>query len=116
MSSISLTPQVLAPTTVAVGAADTTLATFDTKFTDVLSVQVTNSDAVQVFAGLIKRRLDSSQAFATTTIPDFSAVAPLGTAVVDIDTRGTTEVRITGAMSGAGGNVVITARRSSSRG
>ena len=114
MGFVALAPQVLAPTTVAVAATSTVVATFDTKTSAVLSVQITNLDGSQVFTGLVTRRLDPTAPYAPTTLPDFSGIGPGGTVVADLDVRGTSQVQITGAMSGAGGNISITARRRAS--
>jgi hypothetical protein len=90
------------PVAVAVAPTVTTLATFDTSQTQTLTVQVSNDDAVQTLACTVQRRASLLAAFADSTMPDLSSIAPLGTAAVDIDCGGNAEVRVVGYASGAG--------------
>ena len=113
MCPVSLAAQLLAPTTVAVATSQTTVATFDSRYTNTLTVQVENLDATSVFAGKVQRRLDSAMGWADTTLTDFAAVGPGESVCADLDVQGTSDVRIVGAMSDASGNVTVTARRRS---
>ena len=111
-----LAPQNYAPTTVLVAPTTTTVAYFDTRFDEILTVQVENLDATQTFAGTIQRRLDAGNGWAVSDASDyFATVGPLGAVVADLDARGTSELRLVGTMSGAGGNVRVTARRRAAR-
>lgn len=110
--STNLAPLVLPPTTIEVAPTETTLAEFDTRYTEVLTIQVTNASGdAQTFVGAVYRRLDSSQLWALTTISDLASIADATSVVVDLDVRGTGQIKIAGSLSGAGGNMIITARR-----
>ena len=113
MCPVSLATQLLAPTSVSVGTSRTTVATFDSRYTNTVTVQIENTDATSVFVGRVERRLDPTMSFAPTTLVDFAAVGPGESVVADLDTQGTSEVRITGVMSDATGTVLVTARRRS---
>lgn len=106
-----ITPVMLAPTTVTVAPTETTLATLDVTGASLVSVQVDNLDGSQTFSGNVKRRLGSSMLYARSSIPDLDTILPGESAVVDLDVTATTDLKISGSMSGAGGNVKITARR-----
>lgn len=111
-----LSPVVTEPTTVEVLPAQTALAEWDVKFDDILCVQVENLDETQDFVGKIQRKLHEDNDWADSNLADLSTV-PSGTGkVVDCDVRATRALRVVGAMSGAGGNVRVTAvRRAASR-
>lgn len=106
MSSQGIDP----PLTVAVAATATPMATFDTSSTQILTVQVTNTDAVQTLDCTVQRRASLLEDFADTTMPDLMGIAALGTAAVDLDCGGNVEFRISGIASGAGLDATICAR------
>lgn len=100
--------------TVEVLPASTTVATWDTRWEDYLTVQVDNLEGAQTFAGTIQRRLSEDMEWATSTIGDFANIPAGQSVVADLDVRGTRWVRLVGTMDGAGGNVrVLVTRRSS---
>ena len=110
-----MNPAAVPPTTVTVAPTTTTVQTFDTSKTKVLSIQVTNLDPSQTFAGAVQTRARAD--FAEATVPfvdtgrlELSSIGPGASGRVDVDAVGAAEVRVTGSMSGAGGNVSITAR------
>lgn len=103
-------PQALVPTSVSVAPTQTTLATFDTSTTAILTVQVSNSDVSQTLDCTIWRRANPLVDFAATTMPDLLGIAAGGTAAVDIDCGGNVEVRVTGVASGAGLTAVVCGR------
>ena len=76
-------------------------------------MQLDNLDLSQTFVGTVQRRLDALHGWADSAILAFSDV-PAGVSVcVDLDTKGTRYLRLVGTMSGAGGNVRVSARRRS---
>jgi hypothetical protein len=88
------------------------LCIVDTRFTDVLTVQITNvSGDAQVLAGVVYRRLDNAMAWAASTLADFSAIADGVSVVADMDVRGTGYIKITASYSGAGADAIVVARR-----
>ena len=116
MSAAILSPIVTPPTVVPVLPAQTTVATWDVRFDDILAVQIDNLDATQDFTGTLQRRLDDTNEWAYVGPLYFGTVTPGKSIVVDCDVRTTRELRIVGYMSGAGGDVRVTAvRRAASR-
>lgn len=95
------------PAVVTVAPTNTTVLEVDTRFVDVLTVQLTNTDGTQTFAGTVQRRTHNETAFADSDIPDFSGVGPGVSVMADLDTRGSAVVRLVGYMSGAGGDVRV---------
>lgn len=95
------------PVTVLVAPTTTVVLEVDTRYTDVLTVQVTNLDGTQTFDGTVQRRTFSETAFADSTLPDFETIPAGGSVMADIDTRGSAVTRLVGTMSGAGGNVRV---------
>jgi hypothetical protein len=111
MSAI-LAPLALPRTVVAVAPTTTTIQTFLVTAGMVLSVQITNLDGAQTFTGVIERRLDRDEAvLAPSPYSDLEVIPPGESRAVDINTASTYEIRISGRMSGAGGNVAASARR-----
>ena len=110
---MSLNPSVIAtePTTVEVLPAQTTVMTWDVRNDDVLTIQLENLDGSQTFAGTVQRRLSDDVGWSDTSLGDFASVAAAGSAVADCDVRGTRGLRLVGTMSGAGGDVRVTAVR-----
>jgi hypothetical protein len=98
------------PETVAVAPTPTTMGTWDVQRTARLAIQVTNTDGAQTLACTIQRRVSRTLAFADTTIPDLSSIAPGATAAVDVDCAADVEVRLVGTASGAGLNASVAAR------
>lgn len=108
-------------TTVAVAATMTLVATLDTRALGLVSMQVDNLDATQVFSGFIRRKVASSMATATSSMPDFSAIQPVGSldtdgnpsdsVMADVDVEGSALLELYGRMSGAGGNVRVSFRK-----
>lgn len=102
--SVNLAPLVLAPTTVSVAPTETELATFDVRYTGVLTVQIENSTGDgQSFTGTVYRRVDESAPWAPSMLGDFSLISDGSSVVADLDTRGTGFIKIAGSCSGAGG-------------
>lgn len=98
------------PITITVAPTTTILAVIDARQYEYLSVQIENLDPTQTFSGTVQRRLNSSNDFANSTIPDFAEIPPLGSVVADLDTASAVDIRLTGTMSGAGGDIRLTAR------
>lgn len=115
MSSALLSAVVTPPTTVEVLPAQTTVATWDTKYDDLLTVQVENLDGTQTFSGTIQRRLDDGNDWADSTLGDFGTIGAGASVVADLDVRGTRALRLVGTMDGAGGDVRVTAVRRAAR-
>lgn len=115
MTSQIITPQILAPTTVAIAPTSTTVCTIESGTSEVISIQIENLDLTQTFVGTVQRKLDAANTYANSSIGDFESIAPLTSVVLDCDTRATSTLRVVGTMSGAGGNVRVTARRRSNR-
>ena len=111
----TLAPVALAPIQVAVAATLTALAEFDTRYTEILGVQIVNLDGSQTFAGIVQRRVTLTDPWADSSIPDFSSIPAGGSVLADLDVRGTGYIRLVGTMSGAGGDVTISARRRSAK-
>ena len=110
--SVNLAPVALSRTTVTVAPTETELAIFDTRYTEVLTVQIENSTGDgQTFSGTVYRRLTEADAWAPSNLADFSPIADGASVVADMDTRGTGFIRIMGSCSGAGGDINISARR-----
>ena len=104
------------PTTVAMLPASSEVASWDVRNFDFLTVQLENSDASQDFFGTLQRRLDDSNGWADVGPAYFATVTPGTSVVADCDVRGTIGLRLVGYMSGAGGDVRVTAvGRSASR-
>lgn len=110
-------PSVVAtqPTTVAILPTQTVLATWDVRSDDVLTVQIDNLDASQTFTGTLQRRLANTLDWAITGETDLSNVPPLTSVCVDINFGAARQLRLVGTMSGAGGDVTITATRRAAR-
>lgn len=108
-------------TTTFVNATMTLVATVDTRQLGLVTLQVDNLDATQVFSGFLRRKVGSAMASATSSMPDFSAIQPSGSTdsdgnptdsvVADVDVEGGAELELYGRMSGAGGNVRWSARK-----
>lgn len=114
MATLVGSQQNLAPTTVAVAPTTTVVATFDLgAFAGQLTVQLDNLDLSQTFVGVVQRRLDSAHAWADSELADFSSIAAGSSICADLDTSGTRYLRLVGTMSGAGGDVLVSARRRS---
>lgn len=112
--SVSVSAPLLAPTTVAVAPTETVVCSFtrdSLKGAKRLTVQVSNADATQTFAGTVYRRLRGMTLWTASTIGDFGSIAPSTAVVADLDVEGTDEVEVRGTMSGAGGNVSVAANR-----
>lgn len=110
-------PNSLPPTAVSVAPTTTTLGTFDTQRSKLLSLAVRNDDVSQTLACVIQRRAMSRETsggnasdFSDTSIPDLASIAPGVTAAVDVDCAANAEVRVVGTASGAGLTATISAR------
>lgn len=111
---MSIPKTVLAPTVIAVSPTETTLLslTLSTmRSAERLTVQLANLDATQTFAGVVYRRQSGMVAWADSSIPDFSSIGPLGSAMADLVVGGTEELEVRGTMSGAGGSVRVGATK-----
>lgn len=108
-------------TTVFVNATMTQVASIDVRQLGIVSIQVDNLDAAQVFSGFLRRNVSASMNDATSSMPDFSQVQPLGSldpdgnpsdsAMADVDVEGSATLDLYGRMSGAGGNVRVSYRK-----
>lgn len=109
MTSTKLVTAV-ATNTVAV-TSGTILFTLDTTHTDQITVQIENLSGAETFTGTVQRRLSTGHNWANSSMTDFNAMAPAANVVADIDVSGSTQVRISGTMTGAGGNAKVTVTR-----
>lgn len=111
-NNVYLAPILQAPLIVTVAPTTTTILTIATGgAAELITIQLENLDGTQTFVGTVQRRLASTNTWAASTLGDFEAVAPGTSVVMDLDARGTGDLRLVGTMSGAGGNVQVTARR-----
>lgn len=112
--TISRSGTLTALNTVAVAPTSTTVVSWNRTqlgSTKRVTVYLANLDGSQTFVGQVERRMANSTVWAVSTLGDFASVAA-GTAVMaDLDVEGSDEVRITGTMSGAGGDVSVGATR-----
>jgi hypothetical protein len=103
-----------AKTTVAVAPTSTVVVSLDVRDFETATIQLDNLDATQTLTGQIERRINPASAWSVSTMGDFSSVGPTGSATgsvtADIDVSGTGYLRLTGLMSGAGGNVSVCVR------
>ena len=112
--SVSVSGRLTLPTTVAVAPTETVVVSYlreVLKGAQRITVQVVNSDATQTFSGNVYRRLQGAGTWALSDFTDFATIAPLASAVADMDVEGTDEFELRGTMSGAGGNVLVAATR-----
>lgn len=107
------TPSVkaLAATTVAVAPTSTLLCTIECRSSSRVTLQVVNTDGSQTFVGEVRRRTQSETTYAPSTLGDFSSVGPGSSVMADLDVEGTEAIQLWGTMSGAGGNVRVSAQR-----
>jgi hypothetical protein len=116
VSSAILSPIVTEPTTVGVLPAETVIATWDTKYDDLLAVQLENLDPTQTFSGKVQRKLHDDVDWADYPADYFNTLAAGATVAWDVDVRATRAMRVVGSMDGAGGDVRVTAvRRAATR-
>lgn len=98
------------PTVVAVAPVSTAL--FDPLTVGAqgaLSIQVENLDATETFSGTVRTRLDPDNDMASSTIGDLQGIGPGQSVVVSLSLPANAEVDVVGTMTGAGGNVRVTA-------
>jgi len=112
---MSVYPRAQRAQTVAVAPTETTLQTFDVDRTSVLALHLYNADATQTFQGSLRlqARPDESTAvlpFAQSEWLGLRDVVPLTARCVDVPVGGLATLAVVGTMSGAGGNVVLSAR------
>ena len=106
-----LAPQAVAPTTVSVAPTETTLATVDVSQSDRIAIQVENLDASQTLSLKLYEKASSTNGYGRSelVLPD---VGPLTSSpLLKYQCAGAAAVKVTGTMSGAGGNARITVRR-----
>ena len=96
---------------VAVATTSTVVIELDVRDDGWVTLQVDNLNAAQTFNGTIERRQSSLMAWVPSTLSDFEGVGPLTGIVADLDVSGTGFMRLVGAMSGAGGDVAVCARK-----
>lgn len=96
---------------VAVAPTSTLLGEWDTKRDELLTVQLENLDASQTCSATVHRKVSGASGYAVSTLGDFSSIAALDSVCADLDVRGTASIRIYATMSGAGGNVRVSADR-----
>lgn len=111
----TLSPVATQPTVVAVAPTTTTIAQWNVRFDEVLTVQLENLDLSQTLNAYVQRRLADGNDWAQAPLDYFEGMAPDSSVVADLDVRGTRELRIVGTMSGAGGDVRVTAVRRAAR-
>lgn len=109
-------------TTVAVGPTLTTVFTLDVRQLGLATVQVQNLDPLQTFSGVIRRSVSELMTAATSTLPDFISILPAGSVdasgnpldvvVCDVDVEGSAVLSLVGFMSGAGGDISYSVRKS----
>ena len=111
------------PPVVVVAVSPTLMTVFalDVRSFGLVTVQVQNLTA-QTFSGVIRRSVSPLLTSATTPLFDFSSIAPAGSVdasgnptdvvAADIDVEGSAVLSLVGFMSGAGGNVSYSARKS----
>jgi len=99
------------PEAVAVAPTETTIQEYDCTNLRTLTVQITNTDGSQTLVCSVYRRQYSSQAWALSALSDFALLAAGQSVVADLDVSSTGFIKITGYMSGAGGDCVCSARR-----
>lgn len=105
-------------TTVAVTPTLMTVAAVDVRRWGLVTVQVDNLDPTQTFSGWIHRRVATEMGASTSTMPDFTSIAPAGSldsdgnptdsVTADIDVEGSATLELVGKMSGVGGDVRYT--------
>lgn len=110
------------PVTVAVTPTLLTVAVFDVRNIGTLSLQVQNLDASQTMTGFIQKKVATAMGYATSSLPDFTAIQPVGSvdadgnptdcAGADIDCAGLSDVALAMKSSGVGGDVRYVARKS----
>ena len=102
------THTVVPSATVAVAPTGTVLATWRASaINTVVTVQVTNTDAVQTLDCVLRRRVSADFEMAVSTLPDLRDIPALGTAAVDIETGAAYEVEVLGTASGAGLDALV---------
>lgn len=114
MSTISLSVGLRAAHTTAVGPTETTVDSFtadELRAAKRITLQVVNLDPTQTFTGILYRKKTGMSAWAPSTMPDFSSIGPLGSAMADIDVEGTDQLELRGTMDGLGGDVQSGATR-----
>lgn len=107
-------------TTVFVDATMTLVVTVDARQLGLVSMQVDNLSA-ETFSGFLRRRVSSLMSEATSSMPDFSEIQPLGSVdgsgnptdsvMADVDVEGSATLELYGRMTGAGGNVRVSYRK-----
>ncbi len=73
-------------------------------------VQVDNLSATETVSGTLQLRLNAALPWASSSFPDFAAVAPLASAVAVVDTDQLNKFRMIATSTGAGANVNITVK------
>jgi hypothetical protein len=102
-------PSNLVPTVVAIAPTTTPVVELTVSADEAVTVQIENLSATETFTGTVRRSLDVNNAMADTTMPDFASIPPLGSVVADLVFAFTQKVDVVGTMTGAGGNVRVTA-------
>lgn len=97
------------PTVVTVAPTETVVLTQDIATREDFSVQVVNLDPAQTFAGTVYVRAQGETAWAPADYGAFSAVAPLASVLAPMPVKGIAAIELRGTMSGAGGDVRVTA-------
>lgn len=113
MGAVSLKPR-----TVAVTPVMSVVLEVDVGPSEVVSIQVENLSS-ETFTGIIRRSNDTGNAMSPTTMPDLRSIPPAGTlgpdgedlssVVVDCLVPANSKLDVIGKMTGAGGNVRVTA-------
>jgi hypothetical protein len=109
-------------TAVAVAPTMTTVFQLDARYLGLATVAVQNLDPTQTFSGYIRRAVSAGMTLATSSLPDFVSILPAGSVdavgnptdvvVCDVDVEGSAVLSLVGFMSGAGGNVSYSVRKS----
>lgn len=112
--TVTLAPSV-SPATVAVASTTTPVVTVECRASEVLTIQLVNTDGTQTFNGTVQRRTYGETTWSDSSLPDFQGIGPGSSVMADIDVRGSAYVRLVGTMSGVGGNVRVSTVRRSAR-
>jgi len=102
-------PSNIVPTVKAIAPTTTPVVELVVSADEAVTVQIENLSATETFSGTVRRALDAGNAMADTTLPDFTSIPPLGSVVVDLVFAFTQRVDVVGTMTGAGGDVRVTA-------
>lgn len=106
-----LAPQSVAPNTVSVAPTTTTLCEVDVSQTGEVAIQVENLDVSQTLTLALYEKLNTSNGYGASEI-SFGPVPPsTSSPVLKYRCAGAAKLKVTGSMSGLGGQARVTVRR-----